>query len=212
MSRAPLGLIAGVCAFAVVVGARSAVRGPPPSPEPVARVAPRVAPDVPPAERPPAEVDPACAESHARVLDRLDALRAQVDPLVALGDALGGQPVPWPAEAPDAVREPAARARLEAAAERAGAALREIRCDEYPCVALLEVVSPLGVGAPSKELADALRAGDGEPGLHWPFGVWPGEAGGTLTAVALIAEEPDLALQWRMEHRVADHRAGILPR
>jgi len=137
--------------FGLVVGARVLGRGE--VPEPAPQVEPRSEPPVEapdlastiaaPGEIPglPAPDDPeACAELHAIVAERLDAIQEAASEIEGLEILLSGEPVPWPDDTPATLREDAVRTafREAAAAVGEGLVLKDLRCEEYPCIGVFE--------------------------------------------------------------------------
>lgn len=196
MLRYPLAFAAGL---ALALGARvTPEAAPAPEPAPEAAPAPEPAPPSPTG----LPTDPAaCADLQAEVHDRLDALQIEADRLAAAATVLAGEPVPWPDDAPEAVREPAVRARLEAAAAAIGDgfALRELRCDEYPCIAIYHQLGE----EDGARVIDALAEG---PAAVGPLGGWSGEP---YFAAVFTAEAPDQALTLRLWHRWTDFQAEV---
>jgi hypothetical protein len=91
----------------------------------------------PPPQSPAADVtpeDPACS-------DEVAALRSQVSTLTATVASLGGAPSPWPSSAPAPTRRDSLEKWLPGAlsASRVPGTLLVLDCDEYPCIALIEL-------------------------------------------------------------------------
>lgn len=204
--------------LALVLGARLGTREPPapPTEDPAPPTAP--APPVPvaatarPADE--AAADPACAALQAAVLERLDAVQAAADEIEELELLLSGEPLPWPEDVPTELREEAVREVFEAAAEAAGRrlVLKDLRCDEYPCIGIFERLDdderPGGMtGLYQHALESALDevAGDAakSPLGYWRSAVWQGNH-----VVAFALHAPDLGddERNRITHRLADYQ------
>ena len=211
--------------FGLVVGARVLGRGE--VPEPAPQVEPRSEPPVEapdlastiaaPGEIPglPAPDDPeACAELHAIVAERLDAIQEAASEIEGLEILLSGEPVPWPDDTPATLREDAVRTafREAAAAVGEGLVLKDLRCEEYPCIGVFERLDdeegewwrtdPRWSDALTEKLGD-MEATRGA--RVTPLKTWRGGPDNNHL-VALTLHTPDLgdAASSRLHHRTVD--------
>ena len=198
--------------LAVVSGARLVAAGPD-APERPDNAAPALAAHIA-APDAPVPADPAaCAELQAAVLDRLDAVQAEVDEMEALRTLLTGEPIPWPDDAPAHVREDAVRAVFQAAAERVGdgLVLEELRCEEYPCLGIFEKLEDdtppnYTSGTWFTAFEEALDGVDlPEPSHVRVLSAWRGgPEDNHHMAITLSDVEIAGDLWWRLHHRTRD--------
>lgn len=209
--------------FALVLGARLLVR---PSALAAQENATSPAGDaVPPVNPPPvastaraeeeAAADPACAELHASVSERLDQIQAAADQIRDFERLLSGEPVPWRDDLPATVREDAVRQILEAAAEATphSLVLKDLLCEEYPCMGIIEVVtddlpSRWFTEQYSSDLAKTLEELVKGEGIEiTPLGSWrPGGTSKHHVSVALHVPGLGDAERSRLRHRMHDYK------